>query len=68
MSADRVTRLFESAVGDHGHRSVELWLAYIRCEHARRNFVRAGQLHWRAVKQLAPELQAAFVEQYNAIK
>lgn len=45
----------------------ELWLEFIGWELAAKNFQRANQTHWRAIKTLSSQHQSAFTEAYNRI-
>ena len=63
-SAERreIRELFEAAVSEHGATAVGVWLTYSDWHSRRAEFAEASSVHARALRSLAPELHAPFVE------
>ena len=57
-----VRALFEAALSEYGADAGTLWLWYARWHDARGDFAEASAVHARALRALAPEHHAAFVE------
>ena len=63
----RETRaLYEAAVSEHGDHAVTIWLAYLRWHAERAEFGEASAVRARALRALAVEHHAPFVEQARA--
>lgn len=67
-ASTRLRAVYEAAITDFGTDAPELWLEFISWEMSHKNFQRANQIHWRAIKTLAAKHQSTFVESHNRIK
>ena len=64
---DKLCRIFEAALSEHGRRAPSLWTTYAKCLMDGANFAGAAAVHARAVRSLDDDLQASFIEDYQRV-
>ena len=62
---DKLCRIFEAALSEHGRRAPSLWIMYAKGLVDGANFAGAAAVHARAVRSLDDDLQASFIEEYQ---
>uniref|UniRef100_H2ZPF7 U3 small nucleolar RNA-associated protein 6 homolog C-terminal domain-containing protein n=1 Tax=Ciona savignyi TaxID=51511 RepID=H2ZPF7_CIOSA len=62
-----VEECYEFALQDHGSNNPDLWISYVQSLTEANKARKCGEIYWRAVKSLKPELTETFVAKYSLI-